>query len=691
MVDIKRDIYTLGQSEKGILHSPGEEIRIDLKLKLDATDTIGGTVYGVVEDSFTSAPIPGALVKVMSTDYNPLKHAITDSLGNYIINNVPVEDTFKIYAIAQGKSLKESTIISGTLAEKIKMDFTLEDDEAMKKAVVAGDVFNSANVSEPIGGAVVSLYLINGSSQSLKAVTDTNQYGQFTFREVELGQYSITITSDGYYHQEVSINATTQGQIIPIKIGLNQNPSNSKGTVSGVIRNELGNPISRGDVILYEVNENEDGSNETLTPVAYTKTNDEGVYLFSNVKQAKYKIKSNESKIIKIVSPNSPDFYGFTVANATVLTPKVVSIFEARAYDGAIKVLDDNFIASLGGSSTSPGWMEISITPPFPGEFNFSIKYLSGREDTTILLKRDSGGDDEEFIIDFPKTNGWEEKDSKVKTIKLAMHPGQNTFKIYAETDKPAPWIGDFSIVYVKHATIKKSALDATVKNLASITGSFITGIGGISNGEASVTFNIPFSQPYQLSFKSLAADEPRLLKIDVDGENQDSMTVPRTTTWTEVDAKIQKVEVYAEEGEREFRFYNDTNQYGPHIGYFTLDEYVIHEKILPSQVTILGTGEKFKTDETGVEYITGIVQGDGEIKMVVEAFETQLHDFKILYKCDEERVCNVKIKYEDEDYEVEAKPFSPIKFLPTEGEVRPIYSTLFLHQGENIITIYND
>lgn len=689
MVDIKRDRYILGQSEKGVIHSPGEEIRIDLNLSLDGTDTIGGTVYGVVEDNF-SIPIQGALVKIMSTDYDPLKHAVTDALGSYIINNVPVDKTFKIYAIAQGKALKESTIIAATLAEKIKMDFTLDDDDAMKKAVIAGDVFISPNLSEPIGGAVVSLYSINGSTQTLKAVTDTNKFGQFTFREVELGRYSITITGDGYYHQEVSVQASSQGQIIPIKVGLNQDPNNSKGTVSGVIKDELGKPINRGDVILYEVEEKEDGK-EDLKPVAFTKTNSEGVYLFSNVKQSKYKIKSNESEIINIPSPNSPYFYGFSIANASILQPKLVSIFDsATAHDGAISVLEDKFIAGLGGSSETPGWMEIAMTPDFAGEFNFNIKYLSGNEDTTIVLKRDSGYGEEEFILNFPKTNGWKETDAKIKSRRLAFHAGQNRFKLFAEVNKPAPWIGEFSIVYVKHAPLEKSVSQATVRNEAIIQGVFITNIGGANNGEARVIFDIPFTQPYQLTFKYLAADESRPLKIDIDGENQHSIMVSKTAGWFESAAKIQKLKVYAEEGEREFKFYNDTNQYGPNVGYFTLEEYKIHEKFLPTDVIILESAE-IKKDVNTADYIGGIVQGNGKIKFTVEAFETHLYDFKILYRCEEDKICNVKIKYADEDYEREASPYSPIKFPATENNVSQVYTKLFLHEGENTITIYND
>lgn len=293
MAIIKQDIYILGQSEQKQIQGVGEEIRLDLQLEPQPLNDTG-KVTGIVVDE-NGNPITGALIKIMDANYEPLLHAITGTDGTYTLDTVPAGTGYNVFANAAGKALNQGTSFSIAAGQVITRDFTLLDDPSAQLGIVAGDLYD-ATTSLAINGAVVSLYQVNpDSTEVLKAITYTNQYGQFVFRGLELGEYSIRISALGYVGTTTTVNVTTPGQIIPALVNINQNPNASRGTVSGIITNNINQPIGNADVVLYEVN-----ADNTLTARAFTKTNSAGVYLFINVPQGNYKVKSNQTQDVVV-------------------------------------------------------------------------------------------------------------------------------------------------------------------------------------------------------------------------------------------------------------------------------------------------------------------------------------------------------------------------------------------------------
>lgn len=294
MPSIMQDKYILGQSQSGTVSSIGEEIRLDLKLTPNTNSLTGGNVSGTVKDS-SGQPIQNALIKIMDSNYAPLMHTITDAMGNYTFTNIPSNETYNIFAIASGMTLNQGNQFTVSDYQNLTINFTLTADPAMSLGVIAGDLIDQSN-NQPINGAVVSLYLLNpDNTKTLEAVTYTNQYGQYTFREVPQGTYVIEITSLGYNTTTANVTISQTGQLVPMTVSMVQNPSTSRGTVSGIITDNNNQPIDRADVILYQVNS--DGS---LTPLAFTKTTTSGIYLFANVGTGTYKVKANESEVITV-------------------------------------------------------------------------------------------------------------------------------------------------------------------------------------------------------------------------------------------------------------------------------------------------------------------------------------------------------------------------------------------------------
>lgn len=293
MANIKQDIYILGQSQAKQIQTVGQEIRLDLKLKPQPLNNTG-KVTGTVTNS-SGNPVPNALVKVMDDHYEPLLHAITATDGTYTLDNIPAGTGYNIFAISSGMALKQGTSFSIAAGQVVTKNFTLTADPSSQLGIIAGDLVDSSNTA-PIDGAVVSLYLVNqDSSEVLEAITYTNQYGQFVFRGLAIGNYSIRVSALGYIGTSSTASISSAGQIVPSLISLIQNPNASRGTVSGIITDDNNQPIAAADVVLYQVN-----TDTSLTAIAFTKTNTAGVYLFINVPQGNYKVKSNQTKDVII-------------------------------------------------------------------------------------------------------------------------------------------------------------------------------------------------------------------------------------------------------------------------------------------------------------------------------------------------------------------------------------------------------
>lgn len=292
MSTIKQDIYVLGQSQSKTINTVGQEIRLDLSLQpqpLNSTGKIEGTVTS------GGNPVPNALIKVMDADYNPILHTITGADGTYTLDNLPAETGYNVFCIATGMALQQGNSFSIAAGQVITSNFKLTSNPASQLGVIAGDLTDSSTKS-PINGAVVLLYLVNSdSTEVLQALTYTNQYGQFVFRELPIGNYSIRVSALGYIGTASTAIINQAGQIVPSLISIAQNPNASRGTVSGIITDNNNQPISKADVILYKVN-----TDNSLTAIAFGQTNTSGVYLFINVPQGNYKVKSNQTQDVII-------------------------------------------------------------------------------------------------------------------------------------------------------------------------------------------------------------------------------------------------------------------------------------------------------------------------------------------------------------------------------------------------------
>lgn len=288
MSNVKKDFYKLGQSEEMVLKGLGEEIRIDLNL-LPNENLHGGIITGVVKNP-DGTPNAGAIIKIMGSDYTPLAHTISGEDGSYTFPLFKAGTGYRIFASAAGYQLCTLEQFSLLENQSVTKDFDLLADASLSKSFIAGDIFDKQQ--KPVLGSNVNLYLVKDKTETLVASTFTNEFGQYVFRELEVGDYKIKITGLGYVSSSAAVTISKDASIAKIVSNLQIDELSSKGTISGIITDDKGQPIINADVVLYRVE-----PDNSLTPVALTKTIAGGVYLFVNTDQGSYKIKSSKTWI----------------------------------------------------------------------------------------------------------------------------------------------------------------------------------------------------------------------------------------------------------------------------------------------------------------------------------------------------------------------------------------------------------
>lgn len=547
MVLIKKDKYVLGQSTSKQIATMGEEIRLDLQLQ-PIIPTIGATVEGKVVDA-NGNPVANALIKIMDSNFEPLLHAITDANGDYLFNNIPSSSSYTIFAIASGMQLNQGQSFSLSEGQTKVVNFTLLSDPAMQLGIIAGDLYQSGTTT-PINGAVVSLYSVVNGVETLSAITYTNQYGQFVFREVATGSYDIKISALGYLPDSISTSVTSASQIVSLQPTLLVDPNASNGTVSGVITNNLNAPIDRADVILYRVN-----ADNTLTPVAFTKTNSSGVYLFINVPQGTYKVKSNELEIVEINIPgtlnDAPNLDKLTLAQASTVVPLSVNAATGTLANGAQVDATSGFAGYLGGPTD--GSVTISINAPIAGNYTLAVKHING--DSARPMKLDVNGVSTGTTYSVPVTAGWTAADALVFNVVINLNQGNNTIKIHGDGTNFAPSVGNVSFTQSQYLNLTE-AENATLSGSATISNGFVINLGGSGNGGVEITKVVPYTGVYDLILSYVSPSSTRTGKVLVNGtDTGTTYSFEQTASLNAADAKTKVIQLTLTAGSNSIKF----------------------------------------------------------------------------------------------------------------------------------------
>lgn len=266
-----------------VIQAAGQEAFAHLELGRYAEDT-SGVLYGRLFN-WLGQPVKDGVVKIVSETYEPVAIGKTDHLGGYCMFAVPPNQPLRVIGTAENCDISAQVEICIKERQAQKVDLFLTCSGQEDTGVLTGLVLNKLNAL-PLEKAQVLLFQEIGGVPHFKDKTQTNEFGQFALTRLAPGGYLVQISMPGYLGEQYRVTLCMQGQMANRVTSLCPDcHSQLKGTVSGVITDHQKEPIADADVILYRID-----PNNAITPIAHTKTNSNGVYLFINVEIGAYKV-----------------------------------------------------------------------------------------------------------------------------------------------------------------------------------------------------------------------------------------------------------------------------------------------------------------------------------------------------------------------------------------------------------------
>ena len=244
------------------------------------------TVYGTVTDG--TSPIADATVKLFDSAGMPYRHTLTDENGAFSISDIPT-GTYSLAAVKVGYRLSDAAGVTLSPGDTTPVELTCTPDATLSLGAIAGVLTtnNALGLPTPLGGAKITLKDPLGT---VIAITTTADDGEFAFYDLADGIYFLTSLADGYLPSASMTAVITGGSAVNISMAMVVDNRTYSGTVSGIIRNTVGQVVADCFVGLYQVITVAGISKEVV--IATTKTNVAGKYLFGNVQSGEYLVKA---------------------------------------------------------------------------------------------------------------------------------------------------------------------------------------------------------------------------------------------------------------------------------------------------------------------------------------------------------------------------------------------------------------
>jgi protocatechuate 3,4-dioxygenase beta subunit len=231
------------------------------------------------------------------------------------------------------------------------------------------------NSSNPIEGAVLRIY----QSNILIAQTSSNSSGNYTFSGIGSGSYTVTAAAAGY-------GAASQGVTVanpPATItGVNFSLSPDPGSISGLVQDTNGNPLSSAFI---EVNYNNTVMFSTLSGV-------DGTYSITAVAPGSYVVHAHDpgyqfSSIGALILSNQNTTLNFTLAPDPGNLSGVVRDSASNPIPSALVEINyGNIVLFSTVTSSNGSYQFFGITPGVYSIHAHSPSYQSGIKDNVAIF-----------------------------------------------------------------------------------------------------------------------------------------------------------------------------------------------------------------------------------------------------------------------------------------------------------------
>ena len=238
---------------------------------MQETDSTGsryfGDLKGVVRNSKNGLPIPK--VNIFTT---PASQSVTtDDIGQYEIKNITVGEYTATAEKAGYDTVKISVVIQAGQITTADFFLTEVDTSTPPTTGMIEGTVRDAQTGAALSGAVLS------TDPTTDVVTSSSD-GSFSFENITPGEYSISVTKNGYQNASVSVTVTagktTRADIVLLP---------SFGSISGVVKD------ATTELPIQGVNIQTDPATSSVT------TDSDGRYTISGITPGSYKVKTSKS------------------------------------------------------------------------------------------------------------------------------------------------------------------------------------------------------------------------------------------------------------------------------------------------------------------------------------------------------------------------------------------------------------
>ena len=248
-------------SKATIISTFDQENRVDTKVMPEKQRN---EVEGIIFDE-CGCKIEKACVKVLTSDYEPLIHTVSNANGEFVL----IYEYSKEVVLIISKDGYKTLVIENFCRE---IEITLV---RVKNSATLTGRLTMNNCGEIISARV----RLNNNKVKLQVFPDSD--GFFIINDIPCGCYRLIVDGNELKKTVMSINISNSIRIYNLGV-IKIDRINIKGTIHGIITDCDNLPINNAVVILY--------NSDNKLAVSKTHTNSEGLYFFGNVELGKYNV-----------------------------------------------------------------------------------------------------------------------------------------------------------------------------------------------------------------------------------------------------------------------------------------------------------------------------------------------------------------------------------------------------------------
>ncbi|MFI8687005.1 carboxypeptidase regulatory-like domain-containing protein [Rossellomorea sp. NPDC077527] len=329
-----------------------------------------GQITGTVVDSIGSNPISGAVVSIVNSSGNLITSVLTDMDGVFMVEGLaPDNYTVNVMANDFQNGMVGALVSSG---QTTPVSVVLNPDPG----------FITGSVSPIVPNTIVQLRDVNNVLIDSVVV---NQDGTFSFNNLTPGTYTVLASAPNYSTVQAGVSVLAN-QSSTVDLILVPNP----GSVSGIVTDNMGNPIGNAIVQIFD-------QNNILIGSGFTDSS--GQYIVGNLPSGSFNVVVNSPGFGQVITGINlgvgQDLTGVNVSlipNPGIINGQVTNLTTGDPISGATVVIIDGISQIQVASTTTSISGNYSVSGLAPGSYIVSASKLNfTTEQTGAIVISDSG------------------------------------------------------------------------------------------------------------------------------------------------------------------------------------------------------------------------------------------------------------------------------------------------------------